>query len=191
MWCSFDSPVFVIKIKVRLTEHGNHNQDVLRSIWTYPKQQFLLWLFNSFTLTLIFQTDPIRTQSDYSIDIIQTESNCTNEDEGENELMFPFMFQDIFESAWKMLSQKNIQKGCVNGSSPELKADSMQTDSNGATNTGTSFLLHQLISFTTVSLNPSTSFQVFWRRPRESSQLSINARKTGCPLQTSSMTWKI
>ncbi|XP_014909500.1 poly [ADP-ribose] polymerase 10 [Poecilia latipinna] len=48
----------------------------------------------------------------------------------------PLPHQDIFESAWKMLSQKNIQKGCVNGSAPELKADSMQTDSNGATNTG-------------------------------------------------------
>ncbi|KAM4725000.1 protein mono-ADP-ribosyltransferase PARP10 isoform 1-T2 [Anableps anableps] len=48
----------------------------------------------------------------------------------------PLPHQDIFESAWKMLSQNNIQKVCVNSSAPELKADSMQTDSNPASNTG-------------------------------------------------------
>ncbi|KAK5613509.1 hypothetical protein CRENBAI_020932 [Crenichthys baileyi] len=42
----------------------------------------------------------------------------------------PLPHQDIFESAWQMLSQKNIQRGFVNGS--ELKADSVQTDCNGA-----------------------------------------------------------
>lgn len=64
--------------------------------------------------------------------------NCpfANEDENVGDLTFRCLFQDIFESAWKMLSQKNLQKGCVNGSAHELKADSMQTDSNGASNTG-------------------------------------------------------
>uniref|UniRef100_A0A096LU65 Poly [ADP-ribose] polymerase n=1 Tax=Poecilia formosa TaxID=48698 RepID=A0A096LU65_POEFO len=47
------------------------DQDVLRGVSAYQKLQFLLWFFNSFTLTLIFQTDSIHTQSDYSIDIIQ------------------------------------------------------------------------------------------------------------------------
>ncbi|KAM4549547.1 protein mono-ADP-ribosyltransferase PARP10 [Fundulus diaphanus] len=48
----------------------------------------------------------------------------------------PSPHQDIFEGAWKMLSQTNLQRGCVNGSAHEPKADSMQTDCNGASNTG-------------------------------------------------------
>ncbi|XP_032379727.1 protein mono-ADP-ribosyltransferase PARP10 [Etheostoma spectabile] len=44
--------------------------------------------------------------------------------------------QDIFETAWDMLSHKNFQKACLDGAPQELKSDSMQTDHNGAPGNG-------------------------------------------------------
>ncbi|XP_068432482.1 protein mono-ADP-ribosyltransferase PARP10 [Clinocottus analis] len=39
--------------------------------------------------------------------------------------------QDIFETAWNMMSHRNFQKASSDGSPQELKSDAMQTDHNG------------------------------------------------------------
>lgn len=44
--------------------------------------------------------------------------------------------QDIFETAWNMMSHKNFQKVSLDGSPQELKAVSMQTNHNGAPDKG-------------------------------------------------------
>ncbi|XP_042362376.1 LOW QUALITY PROTEIN: uncharacterized protein parp10 [Plectropomus leopardus] len=44
--------------------------------------------------------------------------------------------QDIFETAWNIMSHKNFQKVSADGSPQDLKSDSMQTDHNGAPNKG-------------------------------------------------------
>ncbi|GAA6226962.1 poly [ADP-ribose] polymerase 10 [Lates japonicus] len=48
----------------------------------------------------------------------------------------PLPHQDIFETAWKMMSHQNFQGVPMDGSAQELKADSMQTDHNGAPDKG-------------------------------------------------------
>ncbi|XP_034748124.1 protein mono-ADP-ribosyltransferase PARP10 [Etheostoma cragini] len=44
--------------------------------------------------------------------------------------------QDIFETAWDMLSHKNFQKASLDGAPQEFKSDSMQTDHNGTPGKG-------------------------------------------------------
>ncbi|KAI3358340.1 hypothetical protein L3Q82_014784 [Scortum barcoo] len=48
----------------------------------------------------------------------------------------PLPHQDIFETAWTMMSHKNFQKVSVDGSADGLKSHSMQTDHNGAAGRG-------------------------------------------------------
>lgn len=48
----------------------------------------------------------------------------------------PLPHQDIFETAWNMMSYKKFQEVSIDGSLQELKSDSMQTDLNGATDRG-------------------------------------------------------
>ncbi|XP_049890401.1 uncharacterized protein parp10 [Epinephelus moara] len=48
----------------------------------------------------------------------------------------PLPHQNIFETAWNMMSRRNFQKASVDGSPPELQVDSMQTDHNGAPDKG-------------------------------------------------------
>ncbi|KAM9738316.1 protein mono-ADP-ribosyltransferase PARP10 [Menidia menidia] len=52
------------------------------------------------------------------------------------EVWQPLPDQDIFESAWKMMSHRNFQKVSVNGSAQELKSDSEQMVPNGASGGG-------------------------------------------------------
>ncbi|XP_068587366.1 protein mono-ADP-ribosyltransferase PARP10 [Cebidichthys violaceus] len=44
--------------------------------------------------------------------------------------------QDIFQTAWNMMSHSNFQKGSSDDSPQDLKSDSMQTDHNGTTDQG-------------------------------------------------------
>lgn len=48
----------------------------------------------------------------------------------------PLPHQNIFETAWNIMSHRNFQKASVDGSPPELQVDSMQTDHNGAPDKG-------------------------------------------------------
>ncbi|XP_072226022.1 protein mono-ADP-ribosyltransferase PARP10 isoform X2 [Leuresthes tenuis] len=48
----------------------------------------------------------------------------------------PLPYQDIFETAWEMMSHKNFQKASTNGSAQELKSDPLQTSPNGASDGG-------------------------------------------------------
>ncbi|XP_044027422.1 protein mono-ADP-ribosyltransferase PARP10 isoform X2 [Siniperca chuatsi] len=48
----------------------------------------------------------------------------------------PLPHQDIFETAWTMMSRKNFQKMSLDDSAQELKSDSLQTDYNGAADRG-------------------------------------------------------
>ncbi|XP_040044867.2 protein mono-ADP-ribosyltransferase PARP10 isoform X1 [Gasterosteus aculeatus] len=44
--------------------------------------------------------------------------------------------QDIFDTAWNMMSQQNFPRVPFDGSAPDAKSDSMQTDHNGAPDKG-------------------------------------------------------
>lgn len=48
----------------------------------------------------------------------------------------PLSHQDIFETAWMLMSHKNFQRASSAGSPRELKSDAMQTDQNGAGDKG-------------------------------------------------------
>ncbi|XP_045915122.1 protein mono-ADP-ribosyltransferase PARP10 [Micropterus dolomieu] len=48
----------------------------------------------------------------------------------------PLPHQDIFETAWTMMSHRNFQKVSLDGSAQELKSDSLHTDHNGAADRG-------------------------------------------------------
>ncbi|XP_069032476.1 protein mono-ADP-ribosyltransferase PARP10 [Embiotoca jacksoni] len=48
----------------------------------------------------------------------------------------PLAYQDVFKTAWNMMSLKNFQKVSMDSSSQELKSDSMQTNQNGASDKG-------------------------------------------------------
>lgn len=54
------------------------------------------------------------------------------------------LFQDIFETAWTMMSHRNFQKVSLDGSAQELKSDSLHTDHNGAADRGNIDLFNNL-----------------------------------------------
>ncbi|XP_039978314.1 protein mono-ADP-ribosyltransferase PARP10 [Xiphias gladius] len=48
----------------------------------------------------------------------------------------PLPHQDIFETAWRMMSHKNFQKVFMDGHAQDLQSDSIKTDQNGASDRG-------------------------------------------------------
>lgn len=62
------------------------------------------------------------------------------------------MFQDIFDTAWNMMSQQNFPRVPFDGSAPDAKSDSMQTDHNGAPDKGNVSACCHMSSFHLASL---------------------------------------
>ncbi|KAM4539814.1 protein mono-ADP-ribosyltransferase PARP10 [Odontesthes bonariensis] len=48
----------------------------------------------------------------------------------------PLGYQDVFETAWKVMSNKNFQRASTNDSAQELKSDPLQTSPEGASDGG-------------------------------------------------------